>query len=270
MADVMVKHDRLGFRCRLDGREGAPWLVFSNSLLTSLAMWDAQVAALRGSYRILRYDQRGHGGTDVPPASASIEQLAADAVVLLEHFGVERATFVGISMGAATTLCLAGRRNGRVARAVVADGQAKAPPSARAAWDERIALARSDGMAALAEATVRRWFRPTFVAAGPPVLASVRSMIAATPPDGFVACARALQCYDLSDVLPRIAIPVLLLAGADDGAVPAAMRDMQPRIPGAQFREVAEAGHLPNLEQPEAFLTAITEFMIPARRSRRL
>jgi len=261
MGDVMVRHGGLGFRCRLDGTEGAPWLVFSNSLLTSLAMWDAQVAALRGSYRILCYDQRGHGGTDVPPGPARIEQLAADAAALLEHFSVERATFVGISMGAATSLCLAGHRNSRVARAVVVDGQAKAPPAARAAWDERIVLARSNGMTALAEATVRRWFRPTFVAAGPPVLASVRSMIEATPLDGFVACARALQCYDLSDVLPRIGIPVLLLAGADDGAMPGAMRDMLPRIPGARFHEVAEAGHLPNLEQPAAFLVAITEFM---------
>jgi len=160
MGDVMVRHGGLGFRCRLDGREGAPWLVFSNSVLTSLAMWDAQVPALRGSHRILRYDQRGHGGTDVPPAPASIEQLAADAAALLEHFDVERATFLGISMGAATTLCLAGHCNSHVARAVVVDGQAKAPPAARAVWDERIALARSDGMAALAEATVRRWFLP--------------------------------------------------------------------------------------------------------------
>lgn len=261
MPDVTVQHDGLAFQCRLDGREGTPWLVFSNSLLTALTMWDAQVDALRGSYRILRYDQRGHGGTDVPPAPASIEQLAADAAALLEHFDVERATFVGVSMGAATALCLAGRRNGRVARSVVVDGQAKAPPSARAAWDERIALARSDGIAALAEATVQRWFRPAFIEADPPVLASVRSMITATPLDGFVACARALQCYDMSDVLPGIAIPVLLLAGADDGAVPGAMRDMQSHIPDARFHEIAEAGHLPNLDQPDAFLAAVTEFM---------
>jgi 3-oxoadipate enol-lactonase len=227
-------------------------------------MWDAQVDALRGSYRILRYDQRGHGDTDVPPAPASIEQLAADAAALLEYFDVERATFVGVSMGAATALCLAGRRNSRVGRAVVVDGQAKAPPSARAAWDERIALARSDGMGALAEATVQRWFRPAFIEADPPVLPSVRSMITATPLGGFVACARALQFYDVSDLLPEIAIPVLLLAGADDGAVPGAMRDMQPHIPNAWFHEIAEAGHLPNLDQPDAFLAAVTEFMAAA------
>lgn len=259
--DEFVQHDGLRFRCRLDGREGAPWLVFSNSLLTNLTMWDAQVAALAGSYRILRYDQRGHGGTDVPPGPASIEQLAEDAAALLEHFEVERATFLGVSMGAATTFCLAGQRNRRVTRAIAVDGQAKAPDTAPATWDERIELARSQGMEALAEATIRRWFRPDTVAAGVPALELVRAMITSTELDGFVACARALQAYDVTGLLPSIGIPTLLIAGADDGTVPAAMRSMQQQIAGAEYREIAQAGHLPSLEQPDVFLTAVTDFL---------
>ena len=263
MSDVFVHHDGLRFRCRLDGAEGAPWLVFSNSLLTDLTMWDRPAADLAGSYRILRYDQRGHGGTDVPEAPTTIGQLAEDAAALLHHFAVERATFIGVSMGAATTLCLAGRRQPRIARAIAIDGQAKAPDTARAAWDERIALARTQGMAALAEATIRRWFRPDTVAARAPVLDPVRAMIVSTPLDGFVACARALQDYDLLDLLPRIETPTLLIAGADDGTVPAAMRAMQKQIPRSTFHEIAQAGHLPSLEQSAAFLAMVRRFLEP-------
>jgi 3-oxoadipate enol-lactonase len=259
--DVLVEHDGLRFRCRLDGPEGGPWLVFSNSLLTHFGMWDEPVLALSEQYRVLRYDQRGHGGTEIPAYPSRIEQLAEDAAALLEHFAVESATFVGVSMGAATALCLAGRRHKRIARLIACDGQAKAPPTAPSAWEERIALARREGMDALAEATVRRWCRPDFVATNPPVLATLRAMIAATPLDGFIACAHALQDYDLRELLPQIAVPTLLIAGADDGNIPVAMRTMLASIPGAMFREIPWAGHLPSLEQPRIFLDAVREFL---------
>ncbi len=261
MADQRVQIGGLSFNCRLDGPAGAPWLVFSNSLMTDLSMWDGEAAALSGRYRILRYDQRGHGGTAVPDHPATFEELAADAAALLEHFAVERATFIGLSMGAATTLFLAARHPARLARLVVCDGPPNTAPGNEAAWDERIALARAGGMAALAGPTVARWFTPESVAAGLPVLAKVRAMIEATPLEGFVTCARALQSYDITPALPCLAMPVQVVVGEKDGALPAAMRVMAAQIPGARFAEIAGAGHLVNLEQPAAFRAVLEQFL---------
>ncbi len=263
MAEQRVQIGGLSFNCRLDGPEGAPWLVFSNSLMTDLSMWDGEAAALSGRYRILRYDQRGHGGTSVPGHPANFEELAADAAALMEHFAVQDATFIGLSMGAATAFHLAARHPAPLSRLVACDGPAKTAPGNQAAWDERIAIAQTGGMTALAGPTVERWFTPESVAAGLPVLAKVRAMIEATPFEGFVACARALQSYDITPALPGLKLPVLLVAGEKDGALPAAMRGLAEQIPGARYAEIAAAGHLANLEQPAAF-RAVLEPFLPA------
>ncbi len=260
MSDHMVSIDGLQLHCRIDGPEGAPWLVFSNSLLTDLTMWDKQVAALAGRFHILRYDQRGHGQTSVPPGPSHFDRLAEDAEALLAHFGIERAVFVGISMGTATALALATRHPGRLGALVACDGQSKSPASSRAAWDERIALAQEQGMAALAGITVPRWFLPASVSAGGLTIEKVEAMIRTTPFEGFVSCARALQDFDYDAGLPGIALPTLLMVGAGDGVLPATMRAMQAKIPGARFVEIPEAGHLSNLEQPEAFTAALAAF----------
>jgi 3-oxoadipate enol-lactonase len=261
MSEQRVEIGGLSFNCRLDGSAGAPWLVFSNSLMTDLSMWDEQAAALAGRYRILRYDQRGHGGTGVPDHPCTFEELAADAAALLDWFKVERATFIGISMGAATGFFLAARHPGRVARLVACDGPAKTAPGNEAAWNERIALAQAGGMAALAGPTVGRWFTPASVAAGLPVLAKVRAMIENTPVDGFIACARALQSYDIAAALPGLSMPVLLMAGEKDGALPVMMRETAAQIPQGRFTEIPAAGHLINLEQPASFMAALEPFL---------
>ena len=227
-----VTHDGVEFACRIEGKEGAPWMVFSNSLATNLTVWDQQVAAFAGRYRVLRYDQRGHGGTSVPEAAASIPQLAGDAAALMAHFGVVDAVFVGVSMGAATGLCLAGQGGGRIARLVAADGQAATAAGGAAAWAERMAFARAKGMAAFAELTIPRWFAAASREAGHAAIPLVRAMIAGTAVDGLCACAAALQDYDVRAGLPGIAIPVLLIAGSEDGVMPATMQALAPQIAG--------------------------------------
>jgi 3-oxoadipate enol-lactonase len=193
MSSMTTRVNGLSFRTRLDGKEGAPWLVFSNSLLTDLTLWDAQVGEFNNRYRILRYDQRGHGGTEVPAGPATLEELATDAEALMAHLDIEDATFIGVSMGAATGLLLATRAPGRVAAVLASDGQAGTAPGGAQAWQERIDMAAEEGMDAFADATLRRWFSPASIAAGNPAIARVREMILATPEAGFVACARALQ-----------------------------------------------------------------------------
>jgi len=176
------------FHCQIDGREGTPWLVFSNSLSTNLSLWDGQVAAFGNSFRILRYDQRGHGGTEVPREPCAYEQLVDDVVALFDALAIQRATFVGVSMGAVTALRLAARNSGRVDRIVACDGQWVNRTGAKELGEQRIAVARKQGMEGLVESTVRRWFRAEFIAGNPPVLEKVRRMVTTTPAEGFIAC----------------------------------------------------------------------------------
>jgi 3-oxoadipate enol-lactonase len=238
-------------------------MVFSNSLMTNLSLWDRQTAMFSGSYRILRYDQRGHGQTEVPAASrCSYDDLAADAAALLDAFQIEDATFIGVSMGAITSLLLASRCSQRVARAVAADGQWFAPPTAEAVWEERITLAQQRGMETLADLTLQRWFSPAFFSSGVPALTEVRDMVRTTPLVGFVQCARALERYDFQQEFARITLPVLLIAGEKDGQLPQAMRKTHAAIAGSQFVEIAGAGHLVNIEAPEVFYRAIEDFCL--------
>ena len=255
-----VEIDGLRFRCRVDGGDdAAPWLVFSNSLGTDLTVWDAQVAALAGRFRILRYDQRGHGGTGVPAGPCDFARLGGDVAALLDRFGIARCGFVGLSMGVPTGLDLAGRHPERIERLVLCDGQAATAPGGAEQWAERKRQIRADGMAAFADATVARWFGRDFVAAGR--AERVRAMVAATPADGMIACATALQRFDYGHVLPAIRVPTLLLVGARDGALPATMAAMRDRIPGARFVEIPDAGHIPNVEQADAFNRALAGFL---------
>ena len=261
MTEHFVGHDGLRFRCRLDGPEGAPWMVFSNSLVTDLTVWDPQVAAFGDRYRILRYDQRGHGGTDVPRGRTTIARLADDAAALMAHFGVTGAMFAGVSMGAATGFCLAPRRPDLIARLVASDGQAATAPGGAQAWQDRIDAALRDGIETLADTTVARWFSASSKAQGIPALATVRAMVAGTKMDGFIACAQALQDYDFRSTLSDITQPALLIAGAADGAMPKTMRSLVDIIPNARFVEIAEAGHIPGIERPAEFNAALDDFL---------
>ena len=261
MTDVFIEHDGLRFRCRVDGPEGAPWMVLSNSLVTDLTVWDAQVAAFEGRYRILRYDQRGHGLTSVPAQPATISQLADDAAALMRAAGATASIFAGVSMGAATGFCLAQRYPDLVARLIASDGQAVTAPGGAQAWGERIEVGRRDGMGAYAEVTMGRWFSARSRTEGNPAMPKVRAMIEATPLDGFVACARALQDYDFRPGLSTMRQSTLLIAGAEDGAMPTSMQALVAQMQDARFVEIADAGHIPGIERPQDFNSAVTAFL---------
>ena len=260
-AEHAVEVNGLRFYCRVDGTAGAPWMVFSNSLLTNVSLWDDQVAAFGDRFRTLRYDQRGHGGTEVPDAPVTMDLLADDADALMAHFGITGATFVGVSMGASTALALAARSPERVTRVVASDGQAATAPGGAAQWQERIDFARAHGMDAVADSTVRRWFRPGHGEAGGQDVDRAREMIRRTKLEGYVACTAALQSYDVRQQMRALRQRTLLLVGGADGALPKTMRAMQQEMADARFTEIAEAGHLPNLEVPAAFNAALRGFL---------
>ncbi|WP_170149642.1 alpha/beta fold hydrolase [Rhodoplanes roseus] len=243
----------IGIHCEVEGADGAPWVVFSNSLVTNLTMWDAQAAMLRQKFRVLRYDQRGHGGTEATAGRYDFDLLIADLAGLLDALGVARAHLVGLSMGGVTVLGLAARFPERVDSVVVCDtGAASSPESARA-WEERIALAQAQGMDPLVEPTVTRWCPPEIVAAAPPHLDRLRQMIRTTPVNGFVGCAAALADHDMRPAAAALRVPATFVVGEKDGTTPAAMRRLHDSLPGSRYEVIPGAGHIANLDQPEHF-----------------
>ena len=260
---MLVNANGISINAQIDGPEGAPWLVLSNSLLTNFHMWDDQVAELKSIYRILRYDQRGHGGTQATPGPYSFDVLVADVIGLLDALSIKRAHFAGLSMGGMTALFLAERHRERFDRIIACDcGPASTPASAQQ-WKERIDIAAKDGMEALVEPTVNRWFPPDFVATKNPVLDKVRQMIRTTPFAGFAGCAQALSDYDARPGLAGISSPTLLIVGTKDATV-AGIRQIKETVKGAALVELEGAGHISNVEQPKAFTGAIRDFLARA------
>ena len=257
-----VQLGSLQFHYEVSGRPDAPWLVFSNSLMTDLAMWDAQWRAFRDSYRILRYDQRGHGQTQPPVGASTFDELSDDLEALCAHLEIERAVVIGISIGGVTALRLAQRFAARVAGVVACDCRWFSPATSMTVWDERIRMANESGMAGLVPSTIARWFRRAFIDRNGPGLDEVRRMIASTSLDGFVSCARALQSFDIRADFPRIPAPTCFIVGDSDGVLPTVMRDMHRGLAGSTFAQIAEAGHLPNIEQPATVNHTIQAFLI--------
>ncbi len=258
---MQVRANGIEFQVEIDGAQGAPWLVFSNSLATNLSMWDPQVAELKASFRVLRYDQRGHGRSQAPPGRYSFDQLAEDAVALFDALSIERAHFAGLSMGGVTALALALRYPQRLGRVIVADSPCASSEASARQWEERIAVAAKDGMEALVEPTIERWFSPPMRARKPPHIDKVREMIRTTPVDGFIGCAAALADHDFASQVAGAKPPVLFIVGANDGVTPAAMRKLNAALPGSRFVELEDAGHISNLDQPAAFTRAVADFL---------
>jgi 3-oxoadipate enol-lactonase len=258
---MKVQVNGIAINYQIDGPEGAPWLVFSNSLATSTAMWDEQAAALRGSFRVLRYDQRGHGGTEAPAGRYPFDTLLADALALLDALSIKTAHFAGLSMGGATALGLAERHPERFDRIIVCDSPCQSTPQSSQQWEERIAVAQEKGIAALVEPTVARWFPPETVAKNPPHLDKVRAMFRATPVNGFIGCAAALADHDYAAAVATVKSPVLFLVGEKDAPVPA-MRKLNEKLPGSRYVEIPGAGHISNMDRPAEFTKAIRDFLV--------
>src|SRR5215467_7904260 len=177
---MRIKANGITFNCAIEGPAEAPWLVFSNSLATNLSMWDPQAADLSRSFRLLRYDQRGHGGTDAPAGRYTYATLVADALALFDALGIDRPHFCGLSMGGATALGLAELHPDRVDRIVVCDSPAMSTPATAQQWEERILAAEKGSVLAKVTLSLGRWYPPDTEAANPPHLEKMRQMIRTT------------------------------------------------------------------------------------------
>jgi 3-oxoadipate enol-lactonase len=261
-AVMRAEANGISFNCRIDGPEGAPWVMLSNSLATNLSMWDGQAAVLAERYRVLRYDQRGHGRSDAPAGDYDFDLLADDAAALMQALDIDACHFVGLSMGGMTAMGLGLNHPERLLSLTIANSRADVTPKFQSVFDERIALALEQGMEPLVEPTVSRWFTEALRADAPAFLDAVRAMVRDTPPVGYAGCARAVQHVDYLSRLGAIDKPVLLIAGAQDIATPPeGMRAIQAAIKGSRYVELDPASHLSNLEQPEAFTKALGDFL---------
>jgi 3-oxoadipate enol-lactonase len=243
--------------CLLEGPSDAPLVMFSNSLMCDLHMWDAQAAALDGHYQILRYDTRGHGGSEVPASAVTIDTLARDVVALLDALEAGPVHFVGLSLGGMIGQRLAVLAPHVVKSLTLCDTATRVLPPEM--WDQRIATARQDGTAALADATIARWFPPG-VSLGPDEEVRLRRMIAGTPIEGFAACALAIRDADLRDDLARIAVPAHIVYG-DRDPLAAASQEIADGVAGSRLTVIRESGHLPNIDHPDGFTDAVAGFI---------
>lgn len=244
---------------RYDGPDTAPVLLFSNSLGAHHGMWDAQVPALSRRYRVLRYDTRGHGQSEVTPGPYDIALLSRDVLALLDQLGHERVLYCGLSIGGMIGTWLAAHAPERIERLVLANTSALM--GGADAWNARIDAVRKDGMAAVAGSVVERWFTPRFRDAQPAAVERIRQMLLDTPPSGYVACCAAVRDMDHRTLLGRIATPTLVIAGTHDPATPIShARVLAERIAGARLVEL-DAAHLSNIEDAHGFDAALLAFL---------
>jgi 3-oxoadipate enol-lactonase len=258
----MITANGVSMNYTLDGPVGAPLLTLSHSLAADLSMWDPQMPALAARYRVLRYDTRGHGGTEAPAAPYSLGQLAEDARALLAALGISRTHWIGLSMGGMIGQTLALAAPDLFHSLTLCDTSSRIPAEARPTWDERIATAERQGLEPLVEPIIGRWFTPPFVSERNDVVESVRAMIRATTPTGFTGCCDAISALDLTDKIAAIKLPTLIVVGEEDQGTPvAASRVLNEKIAGSELVILKSASHLSNVEQPEAFTRALTTFL---------
>lgn len=250
----------IGIRYEIEGQ--GPWLVMSHSLACDLHMWDAQAAALRDRFKVLRFDTRGHGGSDAPAGAYTLEQLADDLESLLGGLGVTRCSFMGLSMGGMIAMTHALKYPGRFERMILCNTSSRIPPEAAPVWKGRIDTVTAGGMEPLVEPTLARWFTAPFLAKQPAVATRVGAMIRATPPAGYIGCCHAIPKIDLTDRLGAVNCPTLVIGGDQDVGTPVEMaRAIQLAIPGARLAVIPSASHLSNLEQPETFGYLVGRFL---------
>ena len=252
-----------GLLTRVDGEGDKPWLVLSNSLAADHRMWDGQIGLLSERYRVLRYDTRGHGQSAAPAAPYTFDDLIADVLAVMDEHGVERASYMGLSLGGMTGLGVALAHPERVEKLVCCDARADSPEPFRKSWDDRIAVVDEKGTEGLVEGTMERWLTPAFRSAHPEEATKLADQIRATSRDGYKGCAAALKTLDYLKDLGRMTVPTLYVVGAEDSGAPLpVVQAMADATPGARIAVVPDAAHIANIDNPPGFAAALRGFLI--------
>ena len=259
---MLIEANGIKINCELSGKEKAPVVALSHSLACSMLMWAPQLAKLESVFRVLRFDTRGHGGSDSPEGPYTLEQLADDAIDLLDVLEIERVHWIGLSMGGMIGQEMALSHPDRIDRLILADTAAIMPADVQPVWKERIDAVSRKGMAAVVESTLQRWFTPDYLNRKSPEVDQIRQQILETPVTGYIGCSEAIRQLNYLDRLVAIQTPTLIMVGADDLGTPvAASEAMQARIAGSKLVVIPSAAHLSNIEQAEVFNAHLMAFL---------
>jgi len=259
---MRIKANGIQLNYELSGKKGAQVVVLSHSLSSSLEMWNPQMGALNYHFQVLRYDIRGNGESDAPSGAYSLELLSSDVIGLLDALSIKQVHFVGLSIGGMIGQGLALNHVHRLRSLALCDTASIVPQEVQPIWQERINKVLSKGMEALLDETMERWFTPTFLRKGSPMLDIIRKQILATSVQGYIGCAEAIRKLNYLDRLSEIKMPTLIMVGEDDPGTPvSASKAIHERISDSKLVILPSARHLSNVEQTEAFNVNLIEFL---------
>ncbi|HZS63955.1 MAG TPA: 3-oxoadipate enol-lactonase [Xanthobacteraceae bacterium] len=255
----VIEADGCPLHVEIEGDAGAPVLMLGNSLGTDLHLWDDQAAVLARQFRIVRYDQRGHGKSDFVAGRGTIERFGRDALAVMDTLGLKRVHWCGLSMGGMVGQWLAAQAPQRIGKLVLANTSSYFP--SKAPWDERIRAVRERGLEKIADGIMKIWFTDDFIARAPAAVARMRAILVATPVDGYIAACEAIRDMDHRELLSRIEAPTLVIGGRHDRSTPLeAAEFIRSRIPGAALT-LLDAAHISNVEQTAAFNGEVLKFL---------
>ncbi|MDB5618618.1 3-oxoadipate enol-lactonase [Tardiphaga sp.] len=254
----MIDADGCLLNVSVEGRDGGPTLMLSNSLGTTMQMWEPQMAALTKLFRVIRYDRRGHGKSG-PAGAASMERYGRDVLAILDDLNIDKVHWCGLSMGGMVGQWLGANAPERFDRIILSNTSSYYPDPTN--WLNRIKAVREGGLAAVADAVIGGWLTADFREREPAITANMKAMLLACPPEGYLAACEALSTLDQRALLPRIKSPTLVIAGRQDMATPVAAGEfIRSQIPGASLT-ILDAAHISNVEQPHAFTDAVVGFL---------
>jgi 3-oxoadipate enol-lactonase len=244
----------------VDGPAAAPVVLLGASLGTTAELWRRDISSLAAEFQVVRYDHRGHGRSPVPPGPYTIADIGGDLIALLDRLGVERAHLAGISLTAMASMWVAAHAPHRVDRLAVMCTSARYGPAQM--WSSRAATVRLRGLDVIADAIVARWTPPDFAEAHPDVVAWLRAMLVATPPEGYAGCCQAIETMDLVADLAGVIAPTLVVAGLADLATPPTHAQLiVDKLPGARLALAAGAAHLPHISRPDLIVELLMTFL---------
>jgi 3-oxoadipate enol-lactonase len=255
----MIDADGCLLNVSVEGRESGPTIMLSNSLGTTLQMWEPQMAALTKLFRVIRYDRRGHGKSGVPAGPYSMERFGKDVLAILDDLNIEKVHWCGVSMGGMVGQWLGANAPERVGKLILANTACYyADPTN---WLNRIKAVNEGGLAAIADTVIAAWLTADFREREPKITARLKQMLLDSPAQGYIACCEALSTLDQRDLLPRITAPTLVIAGRHDAATPVEAGEfIRSRIPGASMT-LLDAAHISNVEQSHNFTEAVVGFL---------
>jgi 3-oxoadipate enol-lactonase len=255
-----INADGCNIHVEVEGPERAPVLMLSNSLGTNLHMWDEQVAPFTRHFRLLRYDRRGHGKSDAPKGPYSMEQLGRDVLAILDHLGIAKINWCGLSMGGMVGMWLGSQAPQRIDKLILSNTTAYFAD--KAMWDARIKTVRENGLSAIVDANMERWFTNAFRERSPEAIARIREMFLSTNVDGYIGCGEAIRAMDHRPLLSKINAPTLVIAGRHDPTTTLEAGEfIAQHMPNARLA-VLDTAHIANMEQPKEYADTVLGFLL--------